>query len=61
MQGTYGCTHSKLLQALKNAADESLRLAHWVKINVLPRGKLRGIKPGRFRNLQRTYLVSMLS
>ena len=34
MQGTSGRRHSLLLlQALSNAADGSLRLALWVKIN----------------------------
>ena len=33
MQGISGRSHSMLLQALNNAADGSLRLALWVKIN----------------------------
>ncbi|MFC1516687.1 hypothetical protein ACFL7E_08025, partial [Thermodesulfobacteriota bacterium] len=33
MQGISGRSHSLLLQALNNAADGSLRLALWVKIN----------------------------
>jgi len=33
MQGIYGRCHSKLLQALNNAADGSLRLARRVKSN----------------------------
>ena len=33
MQGTSGQSHSELLRALNNAADESLRLALWVKID----------------------------
>jgi len=33
MQGISGRSHSLLLQALNNAADGSLRLALWVKID----------------------------
>jgi hypothetical protein len=33
MQGTYGRSHSLLLRALNNEANESLRLALWVKID----------------------------
>jgi hypothetical protein len=33
MQGIQGRGYSELYLGLDNAADESLRLAHWVKIN----------------------------
>jgi len=33
VQGTKGRSHSELLRAHNNAADESLRLALWVKID----------------------------
>ncbi len=33
MQGTQGRSHSELLRALNNTANESFRLALWVKID----------------------------
>jgi hypothetical protein len=44
LQGTQGCSRSRLLQTLDNAANECLALARWVKIIEKLKKKTLGTK-----------------